>query len=87
MEGNINRKSTNRKQNKDNRPPGHQLHVALVEEVEQVLGVNRLCVAEQAYSLSFTEVLKGNLSELRRRTEVPHGLLDSCVGMHRGNRN
>jgi len=36
---------------------------------------------------SFTEVLKGNLNELPRRTEALHGLLDSCVGMHRLNHN
>src|SRR5947207_10146924 len=30
---------------------------------------------------SFTEVLKGNLNELPRRTEALHGLLDSHVGL------
>ena len=30
---------------------------------------------------SFTEVLKGNLNELPRRTEALHGLLDSAVGL------
>ena len=30
---------------------------------------------------SFTEVLKGNLNELPRRTEALHGLLDSYVGL------
>jgi hemin uptake protein HemP len=31
---------------------------------------------------AFTEVLKGNLSELPRRTEALHGLLDTHVGLH-----
>jgi hypothetical protein len=30
---------------------------------------------------SFTEVLKGNLNELPKRTEALHGLLDSYVGL------
>ena len=30
---------------------------------------------------TFTEVLKGNLNELPKRTEALHGLLDSYVGL------
>lgn len=36
---------------------------------------------------SFTEVLKGNLNELLKRTEALHGLLDSYVGMHSPSHN
>jgi hypothetical protein len=30
---------------------------------------------------SFTEVLKGNLGELPRRTQALHGLMDSACGL------
>jgi len=36
---------------------------------------------------SFTEVLKGNLNELPKRTEALHGLLDSYVGLPQFNHN
>ena len=36
---------------------------------------------------SFTEVLKGNLNELPKRTEALHGLLDSYVGLARFSQN
>jgi hypothetical protein len=36
---------------------------------------------------SFTEVLKGNLNELPRRTEALHGLLDSYVGLPQFSQN
>jgi len=36
---------------------------------------------------SFTEVLKGNLNELPKRTEATHGLLDSYVGLPQFSQN
>jgi hypothetical protein len=36
---------------------------------------------------SFTEVLKGNLNELPKRTEALHGLLDSYVGLSQFSHN
>jgi hypothetical protein len=36
---------------------------------------------------SFTEVLKGNLNELPKRTEALHGLLDSYVGLPQFSQN
>jgi hypothetical protein len=36
---------------------------------------------------SFTEVLKGNLNELPKRTEALHGLLDSYVGLSQFRQN
>jgi hypothetical protein len=36
---------------------------------------------------SFTEVLKGNLNELPKRTEALHGLLDSYVGLPKFSQN
>ena len=35
----------------------------------------------------FTEVLKGNLNELPKRTEALHGLLDSYVGLPQFSQN